>query len=122
MTFRVLADLTVVVHFGFVLFVVFGGLLVVRWRRLAWLHVPAVCWGAWTEFAGVVCPLTPLENWLRAQGGESAYTSTFIEHYIVPVLYPSSLTRGVQMILGAIVIVLNAAAYTMILRRARTGR
>jgi hypothetical protein len=115
--FGALADATVVAHFAFVLFVVLGGLLVVRWPRLAWLHVPAVCWGAWTEFAGVVCPLTPLENWLRQQGGGTAYTATFVEHYFVPVLYPASLTREIQMVLGSIAVAINVAVYVVIVRR-----
>ncbi len=115
--FRTLADATVVVHLAFVLFVVLGGLLVVRWPRLAWLHVPAACWGAWTEFAGVVCPLTPLENWLRQQGGGTPYTATFVEHYFVPVLYPASLTREIQIVLGSIAVAINVAVYVVIVRR-----
>src|SRR4026209_2306265 len=80
MPFRVLADATVVLHLGFVLFVVLGGLIVARWRRVAWGHLPAAGWGAWIEFGGWVCPLTPIENWLRQQGGGTTYTSSFIEH------------------------------------------
>jgi hypothetical protein len=122
MVLRALADATVVIHLGFVLFVVLGGLLVARWPRVAWLHIPAVCWGAWTEFAGVVCPLTPLENWLRQQGGAPAYTRTFIEHYLVPVLYPASLTREIQVVLGTFAVLVNVGAYAMIIAQASQRR
>jgi hypothetical protein len=115
--FRLLADATIVLHLGFVLFVLFGGLLVVRRRAVAWVHVPAVAWGAWVEFAGWVCPLTPLENWLREQGGRAAYTSSFVERYIVPTLYPESLSRELQWMLGAFVLVVNIAVYAAVFRR-----
>lgn len=120
MAFRILADATIVLHFGFVLFVVLGGVLVVRWPRIAWVHLPAAGWGAWTEFSGWVCPLTPLENWLRRRGGDPVYTATFIEHYVVPVLYPSALSRESQVVLGALVVLVNAVVYLAVLRaRAR---
>ena len=117
MAFRLLADVTVVVHLAFVVFVLFGGLLVVRRPRVAWLHVPAVAWGAWIEFAGWLCPLTPLENWLRTQGGAAAYDSSFVEHYLLPLLYPASLSRERQWVLGSIVLVVNAVLYLVVLRR-----
>ena len=117
MWFRFLADLTVVVHLAFVLFVVFGGLLVLRWRRVAWLHLPAAVWGAWIEFAGWLCPLTPLENWLRERGGRPAYTSSFVERYIIPTLYPDSLSREVQWVLGGLVLLVNGVVYLVVLRR-----
>jgi len=117
MWFRLLADLTVIVHLAFVLFVVFGGLLVLRWRRVAWLHLPAAVWGAWIEFAGWLCPLTPLENWLRERGGRPAYTSSFVERYIIPTLYPDSLSREVQWVLGGLVLLVNGLVYLMVLRR-----
>jgi hypothetical protein len=117
MAFRILADATVVLHLGFVLFVVFGGLLVARWPRVAWVHLPSVGWGAWVEFAGWVCPLTPLENWLRQQGGGPAYTASFIEHYLVPILYPSSLSRELQLGLGGLVLLVNATVYLLIFHR-----
>jgi hypothetical protein len=113
----VLADLVVGVHFLFVLFVVLGGLLVLRWPRLAYLHLPAALWGTWIEFTGRICPLTPLENSLRRSAGEAGYQGGFIEHYILPVLYPSALTRNIQLLLGTIVIGLNFAIYTYLLRR-----
>jgi hypothetical protein len=114
-----LADAVVVLHFGFVLFVVLGGLLALRWPRLAWLHLPAALWGAWTEFAGWICPLTPLENWLRVRSGESGYATSFVEHYVVPVLYPAALTRELQWILGGLVVAINALVYLVVLRRTR---
>jgi hypothetical protein len=117
MVFRILADATVALHFAFVLFVVLGGVLVARWPRAAWIHLPAAGWGALVEFAGWVCPLTPLENWLRQNGGGASYTTTFIEHYLVPVLYPSSLSRELQWGLGGLVLVVNAAVYFVVLRR-----
>jgi hypothetical protein len=106
-----LADLILCVHLGFVLFVIFGGLLVLRWRWIVWLHLPAVTWGAFVEFSGWICPLTPLENWLRAQGGEATYHSDFIAQYLLPVLYPGDLTRDLQLLLGTGVVVLNTAVY-----------
>ena len=117
MGFRVLADATVVLHLGFVLFVVLGGLVVARWRRVAWVHVPAACWGAWIEFADWVCPLTPLENWLREQGGGTAYSSSFIEHYLLPILYPESLSRELQWVLGGAVLLINVVVYIVVFHR-----
>jgi Protein of Unknown function (DUF2784) len=117
MVFRLLADITVVVHLAFVVFVLFGALLVVRWPRVAWLHVPAVAWGAWVEFAGWLCPLTPLENWLRTKSGAAAYNSSFVEHYLLPLLYPASLSRELQWALGSIVLLVNAGLYLVVLRR-----
>jgi hypothetical protein len=112
-----LADAVVVVHFGFVLFVLFGGLLVLRWRRVMWLHLPAAAWGALIEFAGWICPLTPLEKWLRRQGNLGGYEGGFVEHYILPVLYPQALTRSVQLVLGLLVVLLNLFIYWRVLRR-----
>jgi uncharacterized protein DUF2784 len=115
--FRLLADLTVVLHVAFVVFVVFGGVLVVRWPKIAWAHLPAAAWGAWVEFAGWVCPLTPLENWLRTQGGGAAFTSGFIEKYLIPLVYPAALSRELQYALGALVVLVNAVIYVFVLRR-----
>ena len=111
MLYGVLADLVVIIHLAFVVFVLFGGLLVLRWRRARWLHLPAFVWGAAVEFGGWICPLTPLETWLRMQGGESGYSSDFIEHYILPLLYPADLTREIQIVLGTVVLVVNIAIY-----------
>jgi hypothetical protein len=114
MIFRVLADATVVLHLLFVAFVICGGLLALRWPRVAWLHLPAAAWGAWVELAGWICPLTPLENWLRMQGGSATYTSGFVERYLLPVLYPASLSRDVQWTLGLLVILLNGIVYAVV--------
>jgi hypothetical protein len=112
-----LADLVVGLHFAFVLFVVLGGLLVLRWPLVAYVHVPAAIYGALIEFAGWVCPLTPLEKALREKAGATSYEGGFIEHYILPVLYPSALTRELQVLLGAVVIVVNLAVYAYLFRR-----
>ncbi len=117
MIFRILADAIVILHLCFVLFVVLGGLLVVRWPRVAWVHLAAVGWGAWVEFAGWICPLTPLENWLRQQGGGPVYTASFIEHYLVPILYPAWLSREIQWGLGGLVLLVNAAVDVLVFRR-----
>ena len=118
MLYGVLADLVVIIHLAFVVLVLFGGLLVLRWRRVVWLHLPAVAWGAAVEFGGWICPLTPLEIWLRMQGGESGYSSDYIEHYILPLLYPADLTREVQIVLGAVVLAINLAIYGWLWRGA----
>jgi len=112
-----LADLVVVVHLGFVVFVVVGGLGVLRRPRLVWLHLPAAMWGAWVELSASMCPLTPLENRFRRLGGQSGYGGGFIEHYLIPILYPAGLTRAVQVWLGVGVIALNVAVYVVVLRR-----
>ncbi len=108
---RVLADAVLVLHLAFIAFVVLGGFVVLRRPRLAWLHLPAAAWGAATEFLGIICPLTPLENRLRAQGGEAGYGGGFIEHYLTALIYPGWLTREVQSLLGALVIAINVAVY-----------
>ena len=113
------ADAVVAVHFLFVVFVGAGGLLVLRWPRLAWLHLPCALWGAAISFGGWICPLTPLENTLRALAGQSGYGGGFIQHYIVPILYPAALTRELQFAIGAAVIVVNLVAYAVIIRRMR---
>jgi hypothetical protein len=122
MTYRLLADLLVVFHLGFVLFVCLGGLLVLRWRRVAWIHLPAAVWGAIVEFTQTICPLTPLENHLRRLGGRAGYSGGFIEHHITHVLYPAGLSRPIQIALGVFVVVLNLAVYTTVLLRRRRLR
>ena len=111
MLYGLAAEVVVAFHFAFVLFVVLGGLLVRRWPRVAWVHLPCAVWGALVEVAGVICPLTPLEKWLRDQAGLASYRGGFIAHYIVPVLYPAGLTRGVQLVLAVFVVALNLAVY-----------
>jgi hypothetical protein len=118
-----LADLVVGLHLAFVLFVVLGGLLALRWPRVAWLHLPAVVWGALIEWRGWICPLTPLELALRRRAGDAGYQGGFLEHYLVPVLYPPGLTREIQLGLAVGVVILNAVVYTAVLRRRRrSGR
>ena len=116
---RIAADLVVVLHASFVAFVVFGGLLALRWPRAAWVHLPAAAWGAAIEFTGWICPLTPLEHALRLRAGDDTYAGDFLAAYLLAALYPEGLTRGVQFALGGLVVLVNAAIYTVVLRRAR---
>ncbi|MFQ5848534.1 MAG: DUF2784 domain-containing protein [Candidatus Methylomirabilales bacterium] len=116
MLYGVLADVVVVAHLAFVLFAVLGGFLVLRWKRCMWIHLPAVLWAALIEFSGWVCPLTPLENWLRERAGMMGYRSGFVEHYILPVLYPPLLTYHAQIALGLFVLGVNLAIYGWVLR------
>ncbi|HEX8750866.1 MAG TPA: DUF2784 domain-containing protein [Nitrospira sp.] len=116
MWYSLLADLIVLLHFAFVMFVLFGGLLTVKWPRVVWIHGPAFLWGCIVEFTGTVCPLTPLENQLRMQGGEAGYEIDFISRWVLPILYPESLTPSIQLVLGAFVLVLNVAIYAWIWR------
>ena len=119
MIYRAAADGVLLLHAAFVLFVVAGGLLVLRWARLAWLHVSAVVWAAFIEFTGRICPLTPLEVGLRESAGDAGYAGDFIEHYIVSLLYPDGLTRDTQTTLGALVVVVNALIYVAVAVRGR---
>ena len=122
MIYRIAADLTLVVHLMFILFVVVGALLVIRFPRMVWLHVPAALWGTWVELAGRICPLTVLENQFRRMAGQAGYAESFIEHYIIPVIYPSGLTRGIQLTLGVVVAGLHIRLYTYWLLRRRKTR
>jgi len=119
MSYAVAANLVFLLHLGFIVFVVLGGLLVLRWPRIAWLHLPCAAWGAAIEFGGWICPLTPLEWRLRSLAGEAVAAGGFIERYLWPLVYPAELTREVQFLLGAVVIVLNLAVYALALRRRR---
>lgn len=121
MFYRFLADLVVVLHFGFVLFVVLGGLFALRWPRAAWIHLPAAIWGAGIEFMQGICPLTPLENHLRRLGGDAGYSGGFVAHYVLPVLYPSGISQGVQIGLGIFAVAINVAIYTVVWRRRRSA-
>lgn len=116
---RILAELVVLLHFGFVVFVAIGALAVARWHRLAWLHLPAVAWGVLIEYAGWVCPLTPLEVALRERAGQAGYSGGFIEHYVAAWIYPSGLTRTAQVILGTIALAINVAIYGALVTRRR---
>lgn len=124
MPYHLLADLVVIIHLTFVLFSVAGALLVIGWRKIFYLHLPAAVWAAWIEFSGKICPLTPLENWLRIKGGDAGYSGDFVGHYILSILYPSGLTREVQFILGGVVVGLNIIIYGYILfpRKGRGGK
>jgi hypothetical protein len=111
MLYRFLADLVLALHLCFILFVVMGALLAVRWPRIAWVHVPACVWAAALEFFGLLCPLTPLENALRRAGGAADYTGGFVEHYVAPLVYPPGLTPGLQFLLGGLVLLINGGLY-----------
>jgi hypothetical protein len=117
MTYHVLADLVLVVHLLFILFAALGALLVVRKNWIAWIHVPTAAWAALIEFAGWYCPLTPLENYLKVRGGDEGYAQGFVEHYLLPIIYPGSLTRGIQIALGVLVVVINVLLYLWAWRR-----
>jgi len=120
--YRALADLVVLVHLAFVLFVLLGALLVRARTWVVWVHLPAVVWGVAVELNGWICPLTPLENHLRRMGGAAGYDGGFVERYVMPVLYPAGLTHATQIALGAMVLVINLVIYRWIWRRARRQR
>lgn len=122
MVYRLLADATVALHAAFILFVVCGGFLVLRDARWACVHLPAVAWVVWLEFSGAICPLTPLENAWRALAGEAGYAGGFIDHYLVPVIYPAGLTPRVQWLLGGLVAAVNGGVYGLLWRRRRRMR
>ena len=122
MFYRLSADLVLVVHLAFVLFVALGGFFVLLRPRLMWLHLPAVVWGALSEFLGMLCPLTPLETTFRELGGGTGYGGDFIGHYITAVIYPSGLTRGIQIALGIAALLLNMAIYGYWLLRKRRSQ
>jgi len=114
MHYRILADMMVLIHLCFIAFSVLGGLLVLRRHWWAFIHIPAVLWAALIEFRGWLCPLTPIENWLRQAGGAAGYKTGFIEHYIVPIIYPSSLTQKMQITLGLLVLTINLCIYAWV--------
>lgn len=117
MIHRVLADLVLVSHLAFIVFVVAGGLLALRWRWIPLVHLPAALWGIYIELSGGICPLTPLENALRRTAGSSGYSGSFIEHYIVPVIYPASLSNSVQLALAGSLVLANLVVYSIVLWR-----
>jgi hypothetical protein len=119
---RLLADAVLTIHLAFIAFVVIGGFLALRWRGLAWLHVPAAFWGAAIEFGGWVCPLTPMEQRLRAASNGQTYSGGFVEYYLVPLIYPPGLTRPAQIFLGTLVLIINGFAYSVFARSCRIGR
>lgn len=117
-----LGDLVVAVHFTFIAFAVFGGLLVLRWHRLAWLHLPALFWAGGVMIVGGICPLTPLENRLREASADAAYSGSFIDHYIIPLIYPPGLTHAAQLAGAAVLLTLNAALYWRVWATRTTAR
>jgi hypothetical protein len=117
MIYRILADMVVIIHLAFILFVVFGGLPAIRWKWVALFHLPSVIWGALIEFKGWLCPLTTLEWRLRLAGGRDAYPSGFMEHYLIPIVYPDKLTPELQTFLGAAVLIVNGAVYSWLFWR-----
>lgn len=120
MLYGLLADLIVILHLAFVLFVLIGGLLALKWPWLVRLHLPAAAWGAIVEFSGWLCPLTPLENWLREQSGQQTYQTDFLDRYLLPILYPDGLTREVQLTLGSMVLIVNVVVYALLWRQRRS--
>jgi len=119
---RLAADALLIAHLAFIVFVLAGGLLVLHRRIWAAVHLPAVAWGAFAELTGTVCPLTPLENSLRRAAGSTGYEGSFIEHYLVPLIYPAALTPRVQLVLGLVVLLVNAPVYALAFRRWRRER
>jgi hypothetical protein len=120
--YGILAGVIIVAHFLFIAFVAAGGLLVLRWPSLAWVHLPAVVWGVVVELTGWICPLTPLENYLRHLGGSSSYSGDFIEQYLIPIIYPANLTAATKYILGGLVIVVNLILYFLVIQKQRALR
>lgn len=114
-----LADAVVLLHFGFILFVVLGATLLLRWPRLVWLHLPCLAWGIWIEFSGTYCPLTPLEDLLRTRAGRFEGDGSFIDRFIMPLIYIDGLTYDDQLLLGAALIAVNAGFYALWIRRGR---
>ncbi len=118
MSYRLAADAVLVLHLAFILFAVFGAWLALRWRWVLWVQLPACAWAAWIMASGRICPLTPLENRLRVLAGQQGYEGGFIEHYLMAVIYPEGLTREVQVVLGALVLLSNVLAWRCLMRRA----
>jgi len=122
MLYRVLAESVLVIHFAFIAFALFGGFLVIRYRRVMFLHLPCLAWGIYIELSGGICPLTPLENRLRRAAGDAGYEGGFIEHYLIAIIYPDGLTHTMQLALAGILVTLNAFAYTLVIRKHRKAK
>lgn len=122
MIYRLLADSVLIVHLLFISFVIFGGLAVLRSPRIALVHIPAACWGAYIELAGGLCPLTVIEVGFRRMAGETGYSGSFVEHYLLPVIYPAGLTREIQLWLAGFVILINVVIYSRLVYRLRLYR
>ena len=121
MVWGILGDLVLLLHLFFIVFVLVGGFLALRWQWLPWIHLPAMAWAAALEFFGWICPLTPIENWFRRAGGASGYEGGFIEHYLLSLIYPSDLTPQIQTYLGLTVLAVNALAYSLLWWRHKTA-
>lgn len=119
MTARVLADIVLLLHLAFIVFVVLGALLVFRWRRIAWLHIPMVLWASMVNLTPWLCPLTPLEKYFRAAAGQAGYEGGFIAHYLLPVIYPRGLTYDLALIVGIGIVVWNVLLYSLLVYRIR---
>ena len=119
MIYRALADATLAFHLAFIFFIIVGGIAVVKWPWLVWLHLPAAAYGVSIELFNWICPLTPLENWLRLLAGEPRYSESFVERYLLPIVYPDGLTRNVQFVLAALVVAVNLATYSFVWRKWR---
>jgi hypothetical protein len=122
MVYRLLSDFIVIAHFLYILFVITGALIALRWKKIIWLHIPAVIWGATVEYTGWICPLTPWETRFRMLAGEEVYHGDFIGNYILPVIYPEEVTRNIQIVLGTIVIIVNIMLYGIIINRSVKGK
>ncbi|MEN8130055.1 MAG: DUF2784 domain-containing protein [Pseudomonadota bacterium] len=122
MWYRFLADILVLLHIGFVVFAVAGGLLALRWQFVIWWHLPAACWAVFVQTSRGYCPLTSWENRLRVLGGQAGYQASFVDHYLLPILYPPGLTRELEVLLGIVVLVINIGVYGWLLRRLRSAR
>ena len=117
-----LADLVMLVHLAFIVFVLLGALLIVRWPKVIFLHLPSVVWAMWIQFQGGYCPLTPLENWFRQEGGQDGYDSGFVEHYVGSLIYPGDISLTMHIYLGVFVLVLNMVIYLLVIRKIRLAR
>jgi hypothetical protein len=117
MAYHLLADLVVVLHLAFIVFAALGGFLALRWRWFPWLHLPVAAWGGFVEITGRICPLTPLENWLRLAAGASEYEGDFVAHYVGAIVYPPRLTPEIQLMFGALLVLANGAIYAVVWRR-----
>lgn len=121
MSFRLAADSVLLLHMAFILFALLGAVMAARWRWIPLVHLPVAAWGFFVEFTGRICPLTYLENYLRIKAGLSGYTESFIEHYLLDIIYPSGLTREIQFALAGVVVVINIAIYGWLFSRRRHG-
>ena len=119
MHYRILADIVVVIHFLFILFVLFGGILAFYRKWIIWVHLPVVAWGVLISIYGWICPLTPLENWLRHAGGLRGYGGGFIDHYLWSAIYPEGLTRPMQFVIAAAVLTINVAVYSILIAQVK---